>query len=122
MAITERTMRLFGAGAAILLIAGTVLTYRLREPPTRSVAGRYASDNCGVITIRGATAQYEGHRVEFRLLFDKFGLVGQLDRPLGPFYVKNLDGSIERGWLIFGESTVTAVRSNGQECVFNRVS
>ena len=122
MAISSRRLRLAGAGVAVLVIAGTFLTYRLRAPPTRSVVGRYVSNNCGSITISGGTAQYAGQQARFRLIFDKFGLLGELDRPLGPFFVQTLDGSKEPGSLSFDKNTVTAVLSNRQECVFERVS
>jgi hypothetical protein len=59
------------------------------------VAGRYVSNNCGVVTITGTTAHYLGEQARFKLVFDKFGLVGELERPLGPFY--RVDDWVESG-------------------------
>jgi hypothetical protein len=112
---------LVGPIAAFLLIVGTFLSYRLREPPTRHVDGQYLG-SCGTMTIRNKTASFGGSTARFRLVFDKFGLVGWLDRPLGAFYVQTLDGHHEPGTLTFDKNAVTALRFDQQECVFNRVS
>jgi hypothetical protein len=120
VAITSRSIRLAAAAAALLLIVGTFLSYRLREPPTRNVDGRYLG-SCGAMIIRGKTASFGGSTAQFRLIFDKFGLVGWLDRPLGAFYVHTVDGRREPGSLVFDKNIVTASRFDGRECVFNRV-
>jgi hypothetical protein len=119
---TARKVKMVAAGAALVLMVGTFLTYRLREPPTQNVAGRYVSNNCGIMTITGTTAHYVTQQARFRLVFDKFGLAGELDGPLGPFYVPTIDGRKEAGWLIFAKDTVTGVRFDRQECIFRRVS
>jgi hypothetical protein len=120
VAITSRGVRLVAFTGVALLIVGTHLYYRFREPPTRNVAGRYVSNNCGVVTITGTTAHYLGEQARFKLVFDKFGLVGELERPLGPFYVSTIDGREEPGWLSFDKDTVNAVRFDRQECNFRR--
>jgi hypothetical protein len=120
VAMTSRSVGLVVAAVVLLLMVGTFLTYRLREPPTRHVDGHYVG-SCGAMIIANKTASFDGSTARFRLVFDKFGLVGWLDRPLGAFYVPTLDGRREPGTLIFDKNTVTALRFDQQACVFNRV-
>ena len=109
------------AGVVALAIAGTFIFYFTPRPDIRSVNGVYSSDRCGNLIIQDGVVAYAGRNARMTLIFErKFGLVGELDRPLGPFFVPTVNGKKEPLWLSFDKDTVTAERYAHEECVFTR--
>src|SRR4051794_24320800 len=75
--------------AVLSISLWTFLKYHHRTPDVASIDGTYISPCCDEIHIKSGVAHYDGDRAHIKLVFDKFGLVGRLDRPLGPFFVVN---------------------------------
>ena len=103
-------------------MVGTFLTYHHRQPEITSVDGIYDSAACGRLILRNGRAEYERNTVSFTLVFDKFGLMAEMNRPLGPFYVQNMDGTREPIWFHFNGHTVAAVTHAHQDCIFSKVA
>lgn len=67
----------------LLSAVGIALYYRHLTPPTSYVDGTYISSCCSPVSIRDGDVTMGGEHARLVLKYEKYGLAGRLDRPMG---------------------------------------
>jgi hypothetical protein len=117
-----KSLLIVAALSAVFLISTwTFVRYHHRTPEISTIDGTYISACCRPIHIKGGIVRYDRAAAHIELIYDKFGLVGRLDRPLGPFFVVEAGGRSPVSFVFEKNGSFSTVDSSGRDRSFNRV-
>jgi hypothetical protein len=116
----HNTLTIASATLALALLAFTFYKYHHPAPTPDVVNGIYANSCCRDVMINGTYVKYGSETARIRLIDDKFGLVGYLDRPLGPLF-RSENGRRAPVVLVFtGRDGFTVIDYSGKNLAFKR--